>query len=128
VTFGTVKHWNDDEGWGALISPEVSGEVWVHFSHIVGDDVGYRSLSDGERVRFRYERTGQDGFFWRATWVVGLSGHSEYAALTEEEIADRLRRIDERRGASCDQGTYLISETIEVVDAPAADDDAPRTT
>ena len=64
MAFGTVKNWNGDEGWGALISPEVPGGVWAHFSHIVvDDDTGYRSLSDGERVRFGYEQPGQDGYF-----------------------------------------------------------------
>ena len=96
VAFGTVKQWNGDEGWGALSSPEVSGEVWAHFSHIVDEADGYRSLSDGERVRFGYEHPGQDGYFWRAIWVVGLSDHSEYAVLTEEQIIDRIRQIDGR--------------------------------
>jgi CspA family cold shock protein len=75
VAVGTVKQWSDDEGWGVLISPPVSGEVWAHFSHIVDDDDAYRSFSEGDRVRFAYERypPGQDGYFWRAIWVVGLS-------------------------------------------------------
>jgi cold shock protein len=56
VAYGTVKQWSDDEGWGVVISPEVPGEVWAHFSHIVDDDeTAYRSLNDGGRVRFDYE-------------------------------------------------------------------------
>jgi hypothetical protein len=35
VVDGTVKLWNDDEGWGVLASPQVPGDVWAHFSHIV---------------------------------------------------------------------------------------------
>ena len=129
MAFGTVKQWNDDHGWGVLTSPEVPGEVWAHFSHIVDDDdTGYRSLSDRQRVRFDYERypPGQDGYFLRATWVVGLSDESEYAVLTDEEIMDRIRQLDERRRAR-DAETYRISEWIEVVDAPEADDEPPRT-
>jgi CspA family cold shock protein len=125
-----VKQWKDDEGWGVVISPEVPGEVWAHFSHIVDDDeTAYRSLNDGERVRFDYEhyQPGQDGYVWRATWVVGVSDDSEYAVLTDEEITDRVRQIDERRRAPHDEATYMISETIEVVDAPhSTDDDPPR--
>jgi cold shock CspA family protein len=82
-----------------LVSPEVSGEVWTHFSQIVSDDEnGYRSLSDGQRVRFAYEHypPGQDGYYSRAVWVVAISEDSEYATLTEEEIVDRIRQIDER--------------------------------
>jgi CspA family cold shock protein len=131
VAFGTVKHWSDDDGWGVLISPEVPGEVWAHFSHIVDDDeIGYRSLNDGERVRFDYEHypPGQDGYVWRARWVVGLSDESEYAVLTDEEIMDRIRQIDERRRAPDDGETYVISEMLEVVDAPpTTEDDPPRT-
>lgn len=125
-----MKQWSDDEGWGVLVSPEVPGEVWAHFSQIVDDVDAYRSLSDGERVRFTCERypPGQDGYFWRAIWVVALSEGSEYAALTDEEIMDRVRQIDERRRAPYDEETYTISERIEVVDVPEADDDPRRTT
>ena len=67
---GTVKRWDDDEGWGVLTSPEVPGEVFAHFSRIEAD--GYRSLHDGERVRFDWEDSpsGQDGCYYRATRVV----------------------------------------------------------
>jgi cold shock protein len=126
-----VKQWSDDEGWGVLVSSEVAGEVWAHFSHIVDDDdTGFRSLSDGERVRFDYEHypPGQHGYFWRATWVVGVSDDSEYAVLTDEQIMDRVHQIDERRCAPHDGETYTISETIEVVDARGTDDDPRRTT
>jgi cold shock protein len=70
MTEGVVKSWNDDEGWGVLISPEVPGEVFAHFMHI--DAEGYRSLDDGERVQFEWEHypAGQDGYFYRATRVV----------------------------------------------------------
>ena len=66
---GTVKTWNDDEGWGVLVSPEVAGEVWASFAHLEAE--GYRSLDDGERVTFEYEAVegGQDGYDYRATRI-----------------------------------------------------------
>ncbi len=66
---GTVKSWDEDEGWGVVISPDVPGEVFAHFSNIVGD--GYRALDAGEPVRFEWEAypPGQDGYFFRATQV-----------------------------------------------------------
>ncbi len=69
---GTVKSWDEDEGWGVLSSPDVLGEVFAHFSHIVAD--GYRALDAGERVRFEWEPyPGQDGYFFRATQVLRLA-------------------------------------------------------
>jgi CspA family cold shock protein len=64
---GTVLMWNDDEGWGALASPAVEGEVWVHFSNIAME--GYRSLRAGQSVRFTYQTPGQDGYPHRAISV-----------------------------------------------------------
>ena len=67
---GTVKAWNDDEGWGVLVSPEVPAEVWAHYSHIEAD--GYRTLIPGAVVHFEYERVagGQDGYDYRARRIV----------------------------------------------------------
>jgi cold shock protein len=73
VCRGTVKFWNEDDGWGIITSPEVPGEVWAHFSHI--DAEGYRSLEVGERVQFKWLQLappGQDGYLYRATRVVRL--------------------------------------------------------
>jgi cold shock CspA family protein len=64
---GTVVRWNDDEGWGVLASPAVSGKVWAHFSNIVG--TGYKTLHPGQSVTFIYETPGQDGFPHRAIAV-----------------------------------------------------------
>jgi cold shock protein len=74
VVEGIVKRWDEDEGWGVLSSPDVPGDVFAHFSDIVSE--GYRSLNDGERVRFDWEHyeLGQNGYFYRATRVVRLSG------------------------------------------------------
>jgi cold shock protein len=67
---GSVVVWHDDEGWGVIASPAVDGEVWTHFSNIVG--TGYRSLRRGQAVRLRYETPGQDGYPHRAVSVEAL--------------------------------------------------------
>jgi cold shock protein len=74
VTSGRVKWFSDEEGWGALTSDEVPGEIFVHFSHISGE--GYRTLEAGERVQFDWEHypPGQDGYYYRATRVVHGGG------------------------------------------------------
>ncbi len=51
--FGTVKWFNGEKGYGFIAVPEV-GDVFVHFSAIVGR--GYRSLTEGQAVTLRYEQ------------------------------------------------------------------------
>ncbi|MBI3896114.1 MAG: cold shock domain-containing protein, partial [Acidobacteria bacterium] len=46
---GTVKWFNDAKGYG-FIERESGGDVFVHFSAIVGE--GHRSLSEGAAVEF----------------------------------------------------------------------------
>ena len=46
---GTVKFFNAEKGFG-FISREGAGDVFVHFSNIVGE--GYRSLDEGQQVEF----------------------------------------------------------------------------
>ena len=67
---GTVQSWYSDEGWGVLVSPEVDGTAFAHFS--VVDLPGYRS-SEGQPIRFCYVTPGQDGCDHRATYVKPLS-------------------------------------------------------
>jgi cold shock CspA family protein len=47
---GRVKWYSDDKGFGFLTPDDGSKDIFVHYSHIVGD--GYRSLSEGARVEF----------------------------------------------------------------------------
>jgi cold shock protein len=68
VVCGTVKAWNDDEGWGVLASPEVPDDVWAHFTAIEVE--GYRTLQTGTTIEFDYIGTDQDGYTYRATRVV----------------------------------------------------------
>ena len=63
-----MKSRDDDEGWGVLSSPDVAGDVFAHFSNLVGE--GYRTLSAGEPVRFEWEQPGQDGCPFRATQIL----------------------------------------------------------
>ena len=66
---GTVKFFESEKGWGAIASDALPPErdAWVHFSVI--DLPGYRSLQDGQAVRFAFERARQDSFDYRATYV-----------------------------------------------------------
>ena len=67
----TVKTWSDEEGWGVLVSPEVSGDIWAHFSAI--DGPGYRGLEPGQKVTCNVEDLGgplQDGYQFRASGIV----------------------------------------------------------
>jgi CspA family cold shock protein len=68
---GRVKFFRPEKGWGGIVSADVPGDVWVHFSVIEGD--GYRELNDGEEVEFRYEEAQQDSWRYRATFVRRLT-------------------------------------------------------
>lgn len=67
VSRGRVLSWDEDEGWGVLVSDEFSGTVFAHFSHIQAE--GYRTLAPGQTVEFDYDRYGQDGCDYNALWV-----------------------------------------------------------
>jgi CspA family cold shock protein len=49
---GIVKWFNDAKGYG-FIERDEGGDVFVHYSAILG--VGFRSLSEGQRVEFEVE-------------------------------------------------------------------------
>ncbi len=51
---GTVKWFNTSKGYG-FITKESGGDIFVHFSGIVGD--GFKSLNNGDPVQFEIEET-----------------------------------------------------------------------
>jgi CspA family cold shock protein len=51
---GTVKWFNDKKGFGFIVDPETSEDVFVHFSAIAAE--GYRSLKDGDPVEYEVVR------------------------------------------------------------------------
>jgi CspA family cold shock protein len=52
---GRVKWFNDKKGYG-FIETKDQGDVFVHYSAIVSEGGGFRSLSEGEPVNFEVER------------------------------------------------------------------------
>ena len=47
---GTVKWFNDANGFGFITPDDGSEDLFAHFSSITGD--GYKSLKEGQRVTF----------------------------------------------------------------------------
>lgn len=66
---GTVASWDDEAGWGVLVSPDVPGEVWAHFSDVQAEPGAFASLDPGESVLFTWEEAEQDGYAYRALYV-----------------------------------------------------------
>lgn len=67
---GVVKFWKVEQGWGAISSPAlpVGQDAFAHFSAVEAD--GYRELTTGQKVRFRYHPAQQDSFNYVASWVL----------------------------------------------------------
>jgi len=64
---GTVKWFNADKGFGFISNDNGEGDVFVHFSSIVGD--GYKSLNEGQKVTFDVEPDSRDSRKMRAVNV-----------------------------------------------------------
>jgi CspA family cold shock protein len=47
---GTVKWFNGQKGYGFIERDSGAGDVFVHFSAIMGD--GFKNLDEGQRVEF----------------------------------------------------------------------------
>jgi CspA family cold shock protein len=67
---GFVKWFNDAKGYG-FIERDQGGDVFVHYSAISGG--GFRSLTEGQRVKFEVEE-GLKGLQARNVDVVDSSG------------------------------------------------------
>jgi len=85
VSHGTVREWNEDEGFGVIDSADTPGGCWAHFSSIVM--AGYRSLAPGDRVSFTCEAGQQDGFDYRArlVWPPGADPRTEPPAESHQQ-------------------------------------------
>jgi CspA family cold shock protein len=99
VCRGTVKFFKADKGWGGIESDQTPADVWVHFSHIEGD--GYKTLTTGEAVEFRWEPAFQDSWRCTATWVRRVSQKPE-----RNRDADRVEIV-------WDQTAYPVWTTPE---------------
>lgn len=51
---GQVKWFNEKKGYG-FIQQEGGGDLFVHYTAIQGD--GFKSLKEGQKVRFEVEET-----------------------------------------------------------------------
>ncbi len=47
---GTVKWFNEQKGYGFIERESGAGDIFVHYSAIVGE--GFKSLNEGDRVEF----------------------------------------------------------------------------
>jgi len=47
---GIVKWFNDKKGFGFIVDPQVSGDIFVHYSEI--QIKGFRTLKEGENVEY----------------------------------------------------------------------------
>ncbi|HWS39623.1 MAG TPA: cold shock domain-containing protein [Actinoplanes sp.] len=61
---GTVRFWNEDDGWGVIDSPETPGGCWAIFGSAAM--AGYVVFRAGDEVALEWEAPGQDGWPFRA--------------------------------------------------------------
>jgi CspA family cold shock protein len=67
---GTVKWFNNEKGFGFISNDDGSGDVFVHFTAIVGE--GFKSLNEGQRVSFDTETDPKNSSKLRAINVQAL--------------------------------------------------------
>lgn len=74
---GSVKWFNNSKGFGFLVH-ENGEDVFVHYSSIVSD--GFRSLKEGEKVRYRVSNTN------KGLSAFDVSRHESDAPLATEIV------------------------------------------
>jgi CspA family cold shock protein len=67
VIQGSIRSWDDEQGWGVLDSADTPGGCWAHFSVVRGAGLG--AMQPGAPVLFDFEVGEQDGYSYRATDV-----------------------------------------------------------
>ncbi len=67
---GTVKWFNGDKGFGFISNDDGSGDVFVHFSSIVGE--GFKNLQEGQHVTYDTETDPKNSSKLRAINVTPL--------------------------------------------------------
>ena len=55
MPIGTVKKFTDEKGYGFIVSDEIQGDAFVHFSEIQME--GHKTLVKGQSVDFEVEQT-----------------------------------------------------------------------
>lgn len=72
MAIGEVKWFNNTKGWGFIVPEDGGGDIFVHFSSVVG--TGYKSLVAGQMVQFDLVK-GERGLL--ATNVTALHAEAE---------------------------------------------------
>jgi CspA family cold shock protein len=54
MTTGSVKWFNNAKGYGFITNENIDGDIFVHYSQIIGD--GFKTLREGESVEFILRR------------------------------------------------------------------------
>ncbi|MCO8272528.1 cold shock domain-containing protein [Actinoplanes sp. TRM 88003] len=61
---GTIRFFDDDEGWGVIDSEQCPGGCWAHFS--AAAVAGAPHFTPGQPVLLEWEPAHQDGYAYRA--------------------------------------------------------------
>ncbi|WP_082574488.1 MULTISPECIES: cold-shock protein [unclassified Nocardioides] len=71
TTYGVIREWSSEEGWGVIDSDATPGGCWVHFSAV--RVAGFRTFTAGSAVEFTYVAAPQTPFDFRAeaAWPTG---------------------------------------------------------
>ncbi len=57
---GTVKWFNSEKGFGFISNDNGDGDVFVHFSAIISNAIGRKSLAEGQKVSYDTETDPKD--------------------------------------------------------------------